>query len=311
MTVVDGAARKTEGATGLGEAATEVAALARAGEPDRYLAALLAPPPQREALLALAAFAAELARIPRRAVREPFMGEVRLQWWRTALGLDDGGGDSGGHAVAVAMRAAVRSHDLPGATLNDMIDAQVHELRQAPFQDDAAVKMVLHTCEKMAAGGMYDQLGGGFARYSVDAQWLVPHFEKMLYDNAQLVQLYLDAYLVSGEKQHADVARDILEHGILERVTQHEDRAHLIVEPNRGSREHADLLAESPELRRRPLQPAANERRGAEVQLIQLRSADHGPHHAVGIEQSHHASARRGPEIGEQVDDGRPIEGGC
>ena len=48
MTVVDGAARKTEGATGLGEAATEIAALARAGEPDRYLAALLAPPPQRE-----------------------------------------------------------------------------------------------------------------------------------------------------------------------------------------------------------------------------------------------------------------------
>ncbi len=147
MTVVDGAARKAEGATGLGEGATEVAALARAGEPDRYLAALLAPPPQREALLALAAFAAELARIPRRAVREPFMGEVRLQWWRTALGLDDGGGDSGGHAVAVAMRAAVRSHDLPGATLNDMIDAHVHELRPAPFQDDAAVNDFLDKTE--------------------------------------------------------------------------------------------------------------------------------------------------------------------
>ncbi len=48
-------------------------------------------------------------------------------------------------------------------------------------------------------GGIHDQLGGGFARYSVDAEWLVPHFEKMLYDNAQLAQLYLDAYLVSGE----------------------------------------------------------------------------------------------------------------
>ncbi|HEX7859430.1 MAG TPA: thioredoxin domain-containing protein [Verrucomicrobiae bacterium] len=77
-------------------------------------------------------------------------------------------------------------------------------------KDEDAVKMVLHTCEKMAAGGMYDQLGGGFARYSVDAHWLVPHFEKMLYDNAQLVQLYLDAYLVSGDNQHAEVARDIL-----------------------------------------------------------------------------------------------------
>jgi uncharacterized protein YyaL (SSP411 family) len=77
-------------------------------------------------------------------------------------------------------------------------------------KDDDAIKMVLFTCERMAAGGMYDQLGGGFARYSVDAQWLVPHFEKMLYDNAQLVHLYLDAHLVSGERRFADVARDIL-----------------------------------------------------------------------------------------------------
>jgi len=78
------------------------------------------------------------------------------------------------------------------------------------FNDEEAAKMVLHTCDKMAAGGIHDQLGGGFARYSVDAHWLVPHFEKMLYDNAQLTQLYLDAFLVSGEPQHAAVVRDIL-----------------------------------------------------------------------------------------------------
>jgi uncharacterized protein len=77
------------------------------------------------------------------------------------------------------------------------------------FGDDEAVRMVLHTCDKMAAGGIYDQLGGGFARYSVDAQWLVPHFEKMLYDNAQLVQVYLDAYLITGEAKYADVVRDV------------------------------------------------------------------------------------------------------
>ncbi len=65
------------------------------------------------------------------------------------------------------------------------------------FGDAAAAQMVSHTCEKMAAGGIHDQLGGGFARYAVDAEWLVPHFEKMLYDNAQLTQLYLDAHLVS------------------------------------------------------------------------------------------------------------------
>ncbi|HWC59111.1 MAG TPA: thioredoxin domain-containing protein [Verrucomicrobiae bacterium] len=80
------------------------------------------------------------------------------------------------------------------------------------FHDADAVRMVLKTCEHMAAGGIHDQLGGGFARYSVDAEWLVPHFEKMLYDNAQLVQLYLDAFLVSGDTLHADVARDILDY---------------------------------------------------------------------------------------------------
>ena len=80
------------------------------------------------------------------------------------------------------------------------------------FKDDEAAKMVLHTCEKMAAGGIHDQLGGGFARYAVDAEWLVPHFEKMLYDNAQLAQLYLDAFLASGDARHAEVVRDILDY---------------------------------------------------------------------------------------------------
>ncbi|MBM3832321.1 MAG: thioredoxin domain-containing protein [Verrucomicrobia bacterium] len=78
------------------------------------------------------------------------------------------------------------------------------------FNDRDAIRMVLHTCERMAAGGIYDQLGGGFARYSVDAEWLVPHFEKMLYDNAQLISLYLDAYLISGEARFADASRDII-----------------------------------------------------------------------------------------------------
>jgi uncharacterized protein YyaL (SSP411 family) len=78
------------------------------------------------------------------------------------------------------------------------------------FGDAEAVQAVLTTCDRMAAGGIRDHLGGGFARYSVDERWLVPHFEKMLYDNAQLTVLYLEAFLVSGESRHADVARDIL-----------------------------------------------------------------------------------------------------
>lgn len=80
------------------------------------------------------------------------------------------------------------------------------------FADAEAVKMVLQTCDKMAAGGIHDQLGGGFARYSVDTAWLVPHFEKMLYDNAQLAQLYLDAYLAGGQARHASLVRDILDY---------------------------------------------------------------------------------------------------
>jgi uncharacterized protein YyaL (SSP411 family) len=78
--------------------------------------------------------------------------------------------------------------------------------------DEGAAKMVLRTCDGMAAGGIHDQLGGGFARYAVDAEWRVPHFEKMLYDNAQLANLYLDALLVSGDARHAGTARDILDY---------------------------------------------------------------------------------------------------
>lgn len=76
--------------------------------------------------------------------------------------------------------------------------------------DQELIDMIVHTGERMAAGGIYDQLGGGFARYSVDARWLVPHFEKMLYDNAQLLDLYLDLYLQTGRQRFAGVARDIL-----------------------------------------------------------------------------------------------------
>ena len=75
-----------------------------------------------------------------------------------------------------------------------------------------ALDMTLFTLNKMADGGMYDHIGGGFHRYSVDTRWHVPHFEKMLYDQGQLVGTYLDAYQVTGESRYADVARDILKY---------------------------------------------------------------------------------------------------
>jgi hypothetical protein len=79
-----------------------------------------------------------------------------------------------------------------------------------PGGSDRSLKMAKLTLERMAAGGMHDQVGGGFHRYSTDARWLVPHFEKMLYDNALLAIDYLTGYAVTGLEDYAAVARDIL-----------------------------------------------------------------------------------------------------
>ena len=87
-------------------------------------------------------------------------------------------------------------------------------LRQARSQpaagNPALLSTVLGTLDRMAAGGIRDHLGGGFHRYSVDRQWHVPHFEKMLYDQAQLAVAYLEAWQVTGEKRHEETVRDIL-----------------------------------------------------------------------------------------------------
>ncbi|GIX05703.1 MAG: hypothetical protein KatS3mg115_0106 [Candidatus Poribacteria bacterium] len=78
--------------------------------------------------------------------------------------------------------------------------------------DSDALEMLLNTLDHMARGGIYDQLGGGFHRYSTDERWLVPHFEKMLYDNALLPPVYLAAYRLTGEERWATVARETLDY---------------------------------------------------------------------------------------------------
>ena len=75
--------------------------------------------------------------------------------------------------------------------------------------DDAMI-MVNRTCEAMARGGMCDQLGGGFARYSVDSQWVVPHFEKMLYDNALLLGVYTHWWRLTGNPVARRVVNDLM-----------------------------------------------------------------------------------------------------
>ncbi|MDQ3066632.1 MAG: thioredoxin domain-containing protein, partial [Actinomycetota bacterium] len=73
--------------------------------------------------------------------------------------------------------------------------------------DDASRAMLVKTLDEMAAGGMYDLLGGGFHRYSVDERWLVPHFEKMLYDNALLAATYLHGWVVTGDERYRDLCQ--------------------------------------------------------------------------------------------------------
>jgi uncharacterized protein len=80
------------------------------------------------------------------------------------------------------------------------------------FNDETARHMALLTLDKMARGGMYDQIGGGFARYSVDDKWLVPHFEKMLYDNALLTVAYVEAWQVTHDPFYEQVARETLDY---------------------------------------------------------------------------------------------------
>jgi len=79
-------------------------------------------------------------------------------------------------------------------------------------RNERAETMVRTTLTRMARGGMYDQLGGGFARYSVDAEWLVPHFEKMLYDNGQLASLYLHAWLAFGDPEYRRIVEETLDY---------------------------------------------------------------------------------------------------
>ncbi len=89
-----------------------------------------------------------------------------------------------------------------------MIDLLIDQYRRS--EDDRLKNIFVPTLEKMARGGVYDQLAGGFHRYSVDERWIVPHFEKMSYDNSELLKNYVHAYQATRDQFFADVARDII-----------------------------------------------------------------------------------------------------
>ena len=91
--------------------------------------------------------------------------------------------------------------------------------------DPEALAMVRKTLDAMARGGMYDHVGGGFSRYSVDERWLVPHFEKMLYDNALLARAYLEGFQVTGDPFHQRIATEVLDY-VLREMTSDEGAFH-------------------------------------------------------------------------------------
>jgi uncharacterized protein YyaL (SSP411 family) len=103
----------------------------------------------------------------------------------------------------------------PASSLEFVMRRMVAPGRADPGRDSAR-QIVARTLERMAKGGMYDQVGGGFARYSVDAHWLVPHFEKMLYDNALLARAYLHGWQLLGDARLRDVATETLDWALRE-----------------------------------------------------------------------------------------------
>ena len=140
------------------------------------------------------------------------------------MGPEPGGGDLGPDLLKTALSALRRGYDAThGGFGRAPKFPHALELRlllrlARRFDDDVALQMARHTLDRMARGGMYDQLGGGFHRYSVDARWLVPHFEKMLYDNALLTSAYVEAWQLTRDPFYEQVARETLDY-VLRKMT--------------------------------------------------------------------------------------------
>ena len=118
------------------------------------------------------------------------------------------------NAVVMMLKSADRRHGGFGTAPKFPHPMDVRVLMRAVkcFGNMDALDVVRLTLDKMARGGIYDHLGGGFARYSTDAYWLVPHFEKMLYDNALLLSCYLEGYQLTGDAFYKQVSKEICEY---------------------------------------------------------------------------------------------------
>ncbi|MFN8177164.1 MAG: thioredoxin domain-containing protein [bacterium] len=122
--------------------------------------------------------------------------------------------------------------------------------RWADSHDAHTLQIVERTLDGMAEGGMYDQLGGGFHRYSVDEKWLVPHFEKMLYDNAQLARVYVEAFQLTGEERYQRIARETLD-WVLREMTEPEGGFRSATDADSEGREGLYFVWTKPEIEER------------------------------------------------------------
>ncbi|HEX5103074.1 MAG TPA: thioredoxin domain-containing protein, partial [Pirellulaceae bacterium] len=139
---------------------------------------------------------------------------------------------------------------------------------------DETLRMVTLTLDKMAAGGIYDHLAGGFARYSVDERWLVPHFEKMLYDNALLTSAYLDAFQATKELRFAKIARETCDY-ILQYMTDPAGGFHSTEDADSEGEEGKFYVWTPPEIKQ-VLGPDAGERFCYVYDVSEAGNFEHG-----------------------------------
>ncbi|MDQ2935650.1 MAG: thioredoxin domain-containing protein [Chloroflexota bacterium] len=152
-------------------------------------------------------------------------GRLLADHLRTQLAVPPGRTDPGQQQVQAAVRQLAASFDpihggfggAPKFPAPMTLELLLRAWRRSG--DAATLKMVGITLDRMADGGIHDQLAGGFARYATDAQWLIPHFEKMLYDNALLAHSYLEAFRATGEERYAEVASSTLDFMLAELAT--------------------------------------------------------------------------------------------
>jgi uncharacterized protein YyaL (SSP411 family) len=182
------------------------------------------PPVPRHGMPAFSQLLTALAEawVNQRDEIERSAGQIAEHLLQAAFGGSGSGVTLSDDLLDLALNALLRTFDVrlggfggapkfpPSMTLEFLLHAHARR------KDAMALRMVELTLEKMARGGMYDQIGGGFARYSTDERWLVPHFEKMLYDNALLARVYLHAWQVTGRPLYRRVVEESLDFVIRE-----------------------------------------------------------------------------------------------